>query len=85
VLGITPLGVYQDNRAVWVTNKDNKLQFPLLVKDEQVALNIMLNGKWTAFKVNLEKGKIILVNYCFSPGIKQKLTIEQHKETVLLD
>ena len=70
------------------TLESKKQKKALIVEDEAdmcLLLNIMLNGKWTAFKVNLEKGKIILVNYCFSPGIKQKLTIEQHKETVLLD
>jgi hypothetical protein len=85
VLGITHLSAYQDNKAVWVTNKDTKQQFPLFANNKMVKLNIMLNVKWSDFNVDLEKGKIIFIDNCFLQGTRQELTIKQFRKTVLLD
>lgn len=85
VLGITHLGAYQDNKSVWVTIKGTKQQFPLLAKSKLVTLKIMLDGKWSKFDVDLEKGKIIFIDNCFLKGTRQQLTIKQFRETVLLD
>jgi hypothetical protein len=84
VLGITYLGAYQNNKALWVGEKDNKKQFPKLLIGKKVTLNIMLNGKWRLFNVDLEKGKIVFIENC-SNGAIQELSIKQFKEPVLLD
>lgn len=84
VLGLTHLEAYQDNKALWVIKNDIKQQFPLLPKGKKIVLNIMLNGKWREFNVDMEKGKIIFIDNCLQ-GSKQDLSIKQFKEMVLLD
>jgi hypothetical protein len=79
---------YQDNKAVWVANKTDKKSLPLLTIKESILLEVMLNGKWTRFYVKLKGGKVIFIDNCFvleHGNREQKVTIKQHKETVLLD
>jgi hypothetical protein len=85
--GVTGLAVYQDDKAIWVSNKVNKEQFPLLTVKKSILLDITLNGKSTIFNVDFKKGRIIFIDNCFvnSGGTrKQILTIRQYKKTVPL-
>jgi hypothetical protein len=87
VIGITQLGAYQDDKAVWVANKTDKKSLPLLTIKDSILVEVMLNGKWTKFSIDLKDGKIIFIDNCFvlEDGDRiQKVTLKQHKETVLL-
>jgi hypothetical protein len=87
VRGITQLGTYQDKEGVWVANKTEKKKLPLMTIREMILLEVMLNGSWTKFYLDLKEGKIIFIDNCFVEEHgerKQKLTVKQHKETVQL-
>ncbi|HEY9362587.1 MAG TPA: hypothetical protein VIQ00_04960 [Chitinophagaceae bacterium] len=87
ITGITQLSAYQDKRAVWVVDETDKKRFVLMTVGNNISIDVMLNGSSTKFYINLKDGKIIFIDNCFVQELgkrKQKVTIKQFKETVLL-
>jgi len=82
---ITRLSAYQDNSAVWVTENDKKTKYSALTLERRLQLDIMLNGAWKKFNIDLRKGKIILINNCLrKKGVttERSLTISQRHRTI---
>lgn len=85
--GITALAAYQDSHAGWLINKNEKKRLPMVIIKRKIALEVMLNGTWSKFYINLKKGKIMFINNCLVKdleGRNQKLTVEQYKRNVQL-
>lgn len=88
VLSITNVGVFQNKKGIWLSSGDKKQRFPPIGVSDSLSISIFLNGGWNDFKVDLRNGKTMLINACFEQlrgKNKRKVTVDQHKGTVLLD
>jgi hypothetical protein len=88
VLGITKVGVFQDKEAAWFSSGDKTQKLSPISVNDSLSISVSLNGRWNDFKIDLRRGKTMLINACLEQidgKNKRMVTVDQHKGTVLLD
>lgn len=79
------LSITQNDDYLIVAYNGKEIKRSKISVDFNLALDISVNEKKKAFRVNLKKGKVILVDYTpKSADTKKELSVEQVQEPLLL-
>lgn len=80
------LNIFQNKDSVFITYNGQQATISKIKVDFILQLDVTVNNKKATFKIDLKKGKVILIDYlkkADAPGLNN-LTIEQIQEQYLL-
>jgi hypothetical protein len=81
------LSLQQSGKWITVSYNGGERKRSRIKTNSLLKIEIILNGKVSAFEIDLRKGNILLVEFCPTAEIDpttRKLTIEQRQEAVIL-
>lgn len=87
--GLTGLDIYQDNDSLWLLNQGEKVGIERMEIENELDISIIANHDSLSEKVNLKKGKVIVLEYCNwrqdDGSLNRRLRITQFKKQVIFE
>lgn len=87
--GITKTHVVQTHDALQIKGLSQSTRNRILLKNDELLIQLMINDKQVVKKVNLRKGRILVINFCeeriSQDETDREVVINQHRKPVTFE